>query len=94
MTEEQDDFFDQLLSHGPSQGTLFLAFRKMKKEGRFSDTIKNCLKAVNSYPDDIRLRTLLAESYMEEGFIGLADAEFKIIASHISHLVSVFKLQA
>ena len=94
MTEEQDDFIDQLLSHGPSQGTLFLAFRKMKEEGRLSDALKNCLKAVNSYPDDIRLRTLLTESYLEEGFIGLAEAECNIIVSQISRLVSVYKLQA
>ena len=67
MTEEQDVFFDRLLSHGPSQGTLFLAFSQMKKEGRFSDAIKNCLQAVTTYPDDIRLRTLLAESYLEGG---------------------------
>jgi tetratricopeptide (TPR) repeat protein len=52
------------------------------------------LKALNIYPDDIRLRSLLAESYLEGGFIGQAEAEMDIITSDIDNLVSAYRVQA
>jgi tetratricopeptide (TPR) repeat protein len=66
----------------------------MKEEGRSSDVIQECLKALSIYPDDTRLRKLLAESYLEAGFIGQAEAELARVTSDISHLISAYKIQA
>jgi len=92
--EKSSDLFGQILSHGPSQSTLFLILTKMKEEGRFREVIQECHKALGFYPDDLRLRTLLAESYLELGFIGLAELELAKVTSHLHDLVSVYKLQA
>jgi tetratricopeptide (TPR) repeat protein len=66
----------------------------MKREGRSSEVIRECLKALSVYPDDIRLRSLLAESYLDVGFIGQAEAELNRISSEIASLVTAYKLQA
>lgn len=91
---KSNDFFSQLLSHGPSQSTLFWVLKEIKKEGRSSEVIRECLKALSIYPDDIRLRGLLAESYLDVGFVGQAEAELDRVSSEIANLVSAFKLQA
>ena len=89
-----DDFFRQILSHAPSQGTLLLVLKKIKEEGRPNEVIKECLNALSAYPDDIRLRTLLAESYLEAGFIGQAEAELDRVTSDIDDLSSAYRLKA
>jgi len=91
---KSNDFFGQLLSRGPSQSTLFWVLKEMKKEGRSSEVIRECLKALSIYPDDIRLRGLLAESYLDVGFVGQAEAELDRVSAEIANLVSPFKLQA
>jgi tetratricopeptide (TPR) repeat protein len=91
---KSNDLFGQILSRGPSQSTLFWLLKEMKKEGRSSEVIRECIKALSVYPDDIRLRTLLAESYLEVGFIGQAEAELDRVSSDIAELVSAYKLQA
>jgi tetratricopeptide (TPR) repeat protein len=91
---KSNDLFGQILSRGPSQSTLFWLLKEMKKEGRSSEVIRECINALNVYPDDIRLRILLAESYLEVGFIGQAEAELDRVSSDIAELVSAYKLQA
>lgn len=71
--EKSNDLLGEILNYGPSQGTFFLVLKKMKEEGRSSKVIRECQKALSLYPDDLRLRTLLAESYLDLGFIGLAE---------------------
>ena len=85
-----DDFFRQILSHGPSQGTLLLVLKKIKEEERPNEVIKECLNALSAYPDDVRLRTLLAESYLEAGFIGQAETELDRVTSDIDGLSSAY----
>ncbi len=92
--ENSSDLFDQILTHGPSQGTIFLILTKMKEEGRSKEVLRASLKALNIYPDDIRIRTLLAEAYMQAGFFGLAEAELNKVTLEIENLSSAFKLQA
>lgn len=92
--ENSNDIFGRILSNGPSQNTAFLVLRKMKEEGRSSEVINECLKALNFYPNDIRLRTLLAETYLEIGFIGQAETELDRITSDIENLISAYKLKA
>ncbi|UCF83051.1 MAG: tetratricopeptide repeat protein, partial [Desulfobacteraceae bacterium] len=91
---KSNDFLGEILGYGPSQGTLFLVLTKMKEEGRFSEVIQECQKALSLYPDDLRLRTLLAESYLELGFMGLAETELARVTSRLTDLISAYKLQA
>jgi len=92
--EKSNDLFGEILNYGPSQGTFFLVLKKMKEEGRSSEVIRECQKALSLYPDDLRLRTLLAESYLDLGFIGLAETELATVTSRLGDLVSAYKLQA
>ena len=92
--EKSNDLLGEILNNGPSQGTFFLVLKKMKEEGRSSEVIRECQKALSLYPDDLRLRTLLAESYLDLGFIGLAETELATVTSRLGDLVSAYKLQA
>ena len=92
--EKSNDLLGEILNCGPSQGTFFLVLKKMKEEGRSSEVIRECQKALSLYPDDLRLRTLLAESYLDLGFIGLAETELATVTSHLGDLASAYKLQA
>jgi tetratricopeptide (TPR) repeat protein len=92
--ENSNDIFSRILGSGPSQNTVFLVLGKIKEEGRFGEVITECLKALDFYPNDIRLRTLLAETYLEMGFIGQAERELDRITSDIKNLISAYKLQA
>jgi len=91
---KSNDLLSQILSHGPSQSTLLLILTKMKEEGRSSEVIQECLKALSAYPDDIRLRMLLVETYLAEGLIGQAEKELESVTSGIADLISAYKLQA
>ena len=92
--EKSNDLLGEILNYGPSQGTFFLVLKKMKEEGRSSEVIRECQKALSLYPDDLRLRTLLAESYLDLGFIGLAETELATVTSRLGDLMSAYKLQA
>ena len=92
--EKSNDLLGEILNNGPSQGTFFLVLKKMKEQGRSSEVIRECQKALSIYPDDLRLRTLLAESYLDLGFIGLAETELATVTSRLGDLVSAYKLQA
>jgi len=92
--EKSNDLIGQILSHGPSQGTLSLVLRKMELEGRHSEVIQECLKGLDRYPDDIRLRILLAESYLAVGSLGQAEEELEKALSMIEDLISSYKLKA
>ncbi|MFH1241457.1 MAG: tetratricopeptide repeat protein [Pseudomonadota bacterium] len=91
---KSDDLIGQILSHGPSPGTLSLVLGKMEEEGRHSEVIQESLKALGRYPGDIRLRILLAESYLKVGFIGQAEVELEKATSMIEDLISSYKLKA
>ena len=92
--EQAKVLFDSILRAGPSQSTLLIILTGMKKEGRITEVIRECTKALNVFPDDIRLRALLAGSYLEEGLVSQAETELKIVGSDIDDLSHVFKLQA
>ena len=92
--EKSNDLLGEILNYGPSQGTFFLVLQKMKEEGRSSEVIRECQKALSLYPDDLHLRTLLAESYLDLGFIGLAETELATVTSRLGDLASAYKLQA
>lgn len=92
--EASYDLCSRILSRGPSQDTLLLVLEEMKEQGRLGEVIRGCVEALKVYPDAVRLRRLLAESYFEAGFIGRAEEELERVASELKALSSAMKLQA
>jgi tetratricopeptide (TPR) repeat protein len=86
--------YREILASGPSPGTIFLVLTRMKETGRTEEVIQECLKALAVYPNDINIRTLLAESYIEEEQLSLAESELKKVAAQIDDMVSSYILQA
>ena len=92
--DEKDNILDEILNHGPSAGSIFIALTRMKKEGRSSEVVQQCIKFLRVCPDDIRLRIILAESYLETGFISLAGVELEKVGSMIQDLIPAYRLLA
>lgn len=92
--EDRDDLYSEVLTSGPSSGTLILVLSKLKEEGRLINVIEECLKALDVYPKDIHIRRILAETYFEAGLISQAEAELEKVTTQIADLISSYKLQA
>lgn len=86
-----DDLYRQILESGPSPRTLFLVLSKLKQEGDFKRVVQECIKALNNYPHDIPLRQVLAEAYLETGFLSQAETELEKVTEQIDELVSAYK---
>jgi len=91
---ETNSVLDEILNHGPSADSISIVLARMKKEGRLSEVVQECIKFLKVYPDNIRLRLLLAESCLEIGFIGLAESELENVTSMIEDLIPSYKLLA
>ncbi len=91
---ETDNVLDEILNHGPSADSISIVLTRMKKEGRLSEVVQECIKFLRVYPDSIRLRLLLAESCLEIGFIGLAESELEKVTLMIEDLIPAYKLLA
>jgi tetratricopeptide (TPR) repeat protein len=89
--QENDDLFEKILSHGPSAGSLVVVLTRMKDSGRLNKVIQECIRFLTLYPDDIRLRALLAESYAEMGFITLAVSEFEKVVAMIDDMAPAYR---
>ena len=92
--EPSDNLYSEILAGSPSQATLFLVLSRMKKEGMLERVIEECSKALEIYPDDIRIRQLLAEAYLEAGRISDAESALETIIRKVRDLISCFRLQA
>jgi tetratricopeptide (TPR) repeat protein len=88
------DLYDQILNSAPSQRTLLLILSKLKEEGDIDRVIQECLKALAVYPNDVHIRRLLAESYLEKNQISSAEDELKKTMELLSDLADVHKLHA
>jgi len=88
---EPDDIMSEILSGQPSRETAFIVLTRMKQEGRLREVVGGCLDSLRVYPHDIRLRSLMAESYLEMGLMGQAVDELEKITSMISNLVPAYK---
>ncbi len=86
--------YREILASGPSPGIIFLILKRMKETGRTKEVVQECLNALAVYPDDINIRTLLAESYIAEEQLSLAESELEKVALQIDDLVSSYILQA
>jgi tetratricopeptide (TPR) repeat protein len=90
----RDDLYDEILRQGASSETLRILLANLKKEGRLKKVIQECIKAVQTYPQDPFLRRLLAESYLEAGFVSQAEMELERLTSQTNELASTYKLLA
>ncbi len=90
LDEKHNEIVDKIAT--PKARLLLLEI--LKGEGKPEKLIKACHRALESFPDDINIRKLLAETYFEQGFIGLAELELEKISKQINQLSSIFKLKA
>jgi len=88
---ETDNVLDEILNHGPSANSISIVLTRMKKAGHLKEVVQECIKFLRVYPDDIRLRSILAESYLEIGFIGLAGAELEKVKEELKDVKSELK---
>jgi tetratricopeptide (TPR) repeat protein len=86
--------YDEIVDKIATPKARIILLEILKKEGKPEKVIQACLKALESFPDDISIRKLLAETYFEQRSIELAKVELEIISRQINELSSVFKLQA
>jgi tetratricopeptide (TPR) repeat protein len=89
-----DDLLEQILGRGPSAGYIVATFERMKEEGRLNEVVRQCIRFLDLYPDDVRLRTLLARSYAEMGFVALAESELRKTTTMIDDLAAAYRLMA
>ncbi len=89
-----DDLHSRILSHGPSSDTLFILLTRMKKEGKLRKVIQACVRALDMYPNDIPIRKLLAEAFLEAGFLSQAEAEMQKVTRQITELATIYKRKA
>jgi tetratricopeptide (TPR) repeat protein len=90
----QDALYNEILRHGASSETLRVLLSELKKEGNPGKVIQECIRAIRIYPEDLFLRRLLAESYLEAGFISEAERELERLTCQVDEMVSPYKLLA
>ena len=90
--EISNDLLNKILNNGPSQATLFLILSRMRDEGHLEEVIRECEKALDLYPDAIRIRQLLAEVCIEAGQISKAESELESITSDIDKLAPSYRM--
>ncbi len=94
MNVKKNDGVSEILSNGTSRGDILQVLMEMKEKGRYSEVIRDCLKALRIDPDNIGLRRLLSETYLEVGFVDQAENELSKITLMIDDLMSAYKLRA
>jgi tetratricopeptide (TPR) repeat protein len=89
-----NDIYHELVSKIVTPEARLLLVETLKKEGNPQAVIQACKKVLDTFPDDIGIRSLLAESYFEEGSLDLAETETEKIVHYIQKLSYIFKFQA
>jgi predicted Zn-dependent protease len=94
MMTPSNDLIDQILNQGPSQNSFYIILSHLMREGQTGAVIQACLKALDLYPEDIRLRQLLAEAYLQLGFVGQAETELARVIDGVNALTGSYKTLA
>jgi len=89
-----DDLYGNILRQGPSSGTLFLLLSEMKRQGELRRLIQIGTHALDLYPEDIPIRRLMAEAFLEAGMASRAEAEMEKVSRQITDLATIFKHKA
>ena len=84
----------EILKKNPSPDTLLILLRSLKDKGRLRLVIQECKKAVDLFPNELRLRQLLAESYIDAGQITQAEMQLEIMTTQLGNFMPSFKLLA
>ena len=86
--------YDEIVDKIATPKARIILLEILKKEGKPEKVIQACLKALESFPDDISIRKILAETYFEQKSIELAKVELEKISKQINELTVIFKLHA
>ena len=86
--ETSDQFIADILTSGPSPETVFIVLKKLKEDGYHNRVIQEGIKALAIYPNDIRIRHLMAETYLESGRVFEAEKEIIKVVTHLKELIS------
>jgi len=86
--------YDEIVDKIATPKARIILLEILKKEGKPEKVIQACLKALESFPDDISIRKILAETYFEQKSIELAKVELEKISKEINELTVIFKLHA
>jgi len=89
-----NDIYHELVSKIVTPEARLLLVETLKKQGNPQAVIQACKTVLDTFPDDIGIRSLLAESYFEEGSLDLAETETEKIVHYIHKLSYIFKFQA
>ena len=89
-----ENSISEILENNPSQGTLYVLLAGMKEDGRYDLVIRECLKALSRFPEDLTLKKILAEAYLGDGHLVEAGAEFGKVIKGIKNLGGAFRSQA
>lgn len=89
-----DDIYGEVIDKIATPKARLLLVETLKKEGKPQTVIHACQKVLEIFPDDTRVRRILAETYFEEGSLDLAEIELEKLAREISRLSYIFKFQS
>ncbi len=89
-----DELLERILSESPSSESLLLILKAQDAEGRHGLVIRECLKVLERFPRDIRIRGLLAASCHENGWLSRAETELESATAQIEELIPLYKLKA
>ena len=89
--ETQKNMAYEILKKNPSPDTILILLKKLKDKGKLRLVIQESNKALNIFPNDIRLRHLLIESYIDTGQITQAESQLETMTMLIRDIMNSFK---
>jgi tetratricopeptide (TPR) repeat protein len=91
---EYDQLLREILDRGASAETLGLVLAELKRLGHTRTVIQECIRALQNHPDDLSLRLILAETYVEEGLLSQAESEIETAVFQLERYASAYWLQS
>lgn len=88
------DKIDEIIEKIATPNARLVLLEILKKEGVPKKVVQACHKALAVFPDDIEIRRLLAETYFEQGLVGLAESELDKITRKINELSFIYKYKS
>jgi len=89
-----EGLYSEIIDNIETPSASVILVKLLLKEGKIETAIEACLKALERFPDNMNIRKLLAETYLQQGQTELAERELEKLADQIGKFTSVFKLQA
>lgn len=89
-----ENMVNEILENNPSQDTVYIILSRLKDEGEYRRVIGECHNFLSRYPDNLRLRKLLAEAYFEDGRLLEAESELVKVIDGIRDLGTSFRILA